>query len=59
MIVSSSAYYLYRYNKCTKEIDLMQFFAFERGSIKGTRYSEIFWDDDFRFVNDEFIILDY
>ena len=34
MIVSSSAYYLYRYNKSTKEIDLMQFFAFERDQSK-------------------------
>lgn len=53
------AYYLYKYNKMTKQKELMQFFALEHQTIRGLRYSEDFWHDDFRFNKERFLILNY
>ena len=59
MMLRYDAYYLYRYNKKTKEREIIQFFAIEDEEVRGTRFSEDFWKKRFLFNKEMFLILDY
>ena len=60
MMGSSRVNLLYREDKTTKEVKVMQFFGFVMDEIKGTRYSKLFVEayHDYRDF-EKILILNY